>query len=156
KKAGGLLKCEQTAETPGKSMDTSVCKGKVRGKFDGGMDPTKGCFAKLENAKGSDCPPTGDTDTAEAAVESCVGAFVPDIDPPAVQTKCGVGKKKCVSKLIGALLKCKAAAQTAGKSTDPNAGGCKDKATAKYTGGTDPTKGCFAKIEGKTGNDCQP
>jgi hypothetical protein len=40
KLAAGLLKCEETAETPGKSMDTSVCRGKVFAKFDGGADPT--------------------------------------------------------------------------------------------------------------------
>jgi hypothetical protein len=154
KKATGLLKCEQTAETPGKPTDTSACREKVVGKFDGGVDPSKGCFDKLENKKGSDCITSDDTGAAESAVDSCVAAFVADIDPSAMQTKCGVGKKKCVSKLLGSLLKCQATAQTPGKSTDPNAGGCVDKATAKYTGGADPTKGCFAKLENKNGSDC--
>jgi hypothetical protein len=152
KTAGGLLKCEETAETPGKSADPT-CRTKVFGKFDGGMDPTKGCFVKLENAKGSDCITT-DPHTAEDALDSCVGAFVAGIDPNTVQSKCGVGKKKCVAKLLGSLLKCQAAAQTPGQ--DPNAlGGCEDKAKLKYNG-TDPTKGCFVKLENKTGNDCAP
>ena len=156
KKAGGLLKCEQLAETPGKPMDPNAggCVTKVDGQFDGGADPTKGCFEKLENKKGTDCITFGDTPTAETAVDSCVSAFVAAIDPPPItQTKCGAGKKKCVSKLLGGLLKCTEVAQTPGKLADQSA--CTDKATAKYTGGADATKGCFAKLEAKNGNDCQ-
>jgi hypothetical protein len=152
-KAGGLLKCEATAETPGKPADQSACNAKVVAKFDGGVDPTKGCFEKLENKKGDDCLTFGDSPAAEAAVDSCVGSFVAAIDPPPpVQTKCGAGKKKCVAKYLGALLKCAGTAQTPGKPTDQSA--CISKATAKYNGGADPTKGCFAKLEAKKGNDC--
>src|SRR4029453_7550045 len=71
------------------------------------------------------------------------------------QTKCGVGKKKCVAKLLTGLLKCQQKAQTPGKPVDPNADGCVDKAVAKYPGGADPAKGCFAKLEAKDPNDCQ-
>jgi hypothetical protein len=151
-KAGGLLKCEETAETPGKPADQSACRAKVVAKFDGGADPTKGCFEKLENKNGNDCLTFGDTPAAEAAVDSCVGSFVAAIDPSATQTKCGAGKKKCVAKYLGALLKCAGTAQTPGKPADQSA--CIAKATAKYNGGADPTKGCFAKLEAKKGNDC--
>jgi len=152
-KAGGLLKCEATAETPGKPTDQSACTAKVVGKFDGGADPTKGCFEKLESKKGNDCLTFGDSPAAEAAVDSCVGSFVAAIDPPpTTQTKCGAGKKKCVAKYLGALLKCAATAQTPGKPADQSA--CISKATAKYNGGADMTKGCFAKLEAKNGNDC--
>ena len=159
KKASGLLKCEETAETPGKPTDTTACEAKVDGKFNGGLDLTKGCFEKLENAKNSDCITTDDTDAAEAAVDSCVAAFVAAIDghgPPPTQSKCLVSKKKCVAKLLGSLLKCQATAQTPGKPTDPDAGGCQDKATAKYTGGMDLSKGCFAKLEAKDPTGCAP
>jgi len=44
KKATGLLTCEETVETPGKSSDTTACRAKVVSKFDGGSDSTKGCF----------------------------------------------------------------------------------------------------------------
>jgi hypothetical protein len=152
-KAGGLLKCEAVAETPGKPADQTACRAKVMGKFDGGADPTKGCFQKLEGKKGADCLTFGDSPAAEAAVDSCVGSFVAAIDPPPPdQTKCGAGKKKCVAKYLGALLKCAATAQTPGKPADQSA--CISKATAKYNGGADPTKGCFAKLEAKKGNDC--
>jgi hypothetical protein len=159
KKGTGLIKCHQLAETPGKPADPNAngCVDKVVGKFDGGVDPTKGCFEKLENKSPNDCITFDDTAAAEAAVDSCVAAFVEAIDPaPITQTKCGAGKKKCVSKYLKGLLKCEQLAQTPGKPTDPNANGCVDKAVAKYTGGVDPTKGCFYKLENKAGNDCGP
>jgi hypothetical protein len=156
KKATGLLKCEATAETPGKPADPDAggCRTKVIGKFDGGAEPAKGCFEKLENKSGNDCVTSDDTDAGEAAVDSCVASLVTAIDPPPItQTKCGAGKKKCVSKLLAALLKCNQVAQTPGKSTDTTA--CVAKATTKYTGGAEPAKGCFAKLEAKSGNDCE-
>jgi hypothetical protein len=157
KKATGLLKCHQKAE-PGDPADPNVgeCVTKVIGKFDGGATPTNGCFEKLENKSPNDCITLDDTAAAEAAVDSCVGAFVAAIEFIA-PTRCGAGKEKCVAKLLGSLLKCQQRAQTPGKPTDPNAGGCVDKATAKYTGGTEPAKGCFAKVEAKGApfNDCR-
>jgi hypothetical protein len=157
KKATGLIKCHQLAETPGKSADPNAggCVIKAMAKFDGGVDPTKGCFEKLENKAGNDCITFDDTAAGEDVVDSCVAAFVDAIDPvPSDKAKCNAGKKKCVSKLLKGLLKCRKLAQTPGKSTEPNAGGCVDKAVAKYTGGLDPTKGCFAKLEAKVENDC--
>jgi hypothetical protein len=160
KKATGLLKCHTNAETPGKPVDPNAggCVDKVVAKFDGGIDPSKGCFEKLENKPTNDCITFNDTGSAEVAVDSsCVAAFVEAIDPaPITQTKCGAGKKKCVSKLVKGLLKCRQLSQTPGKPTNANAGGCVDKAVAKYTGGVDPTKGCFYKLENKAGNDCGP
>jgi hypothetical protein len=157
KKATGLLKCHTNAETPGKPADPNAggCVTKVEDKFDGGVDPTKGCFEKLENKSGNDCVTVDDTVAAEGAVDSCVTGLVEAIDPaPITQTKCGAGKKKCVSKYLKSVLKCHQLAQTPGKSTDANANGCLTKASDKYTGGVDPTKGCFAKLENKSGNDC--
>jgi len=158
KKGTGLIKCEQLAETPGKPADPNAggCVNKVVDKFDGGVDPTKGCFEKLENKNPNDCLTFDDTGSAESAVDSCVQTLVQAIDPPPIsQTKCGAGKKKCVSKYFKARMKCYQLAQTPGKSTDPNANMCLDKAVAKYTGGIDPTKRCFEKLENKIPNDCQ-
>jgi hypothetical protein len=159
KKAGSLLKCEQKAETPGKPTDpnTGDCVTKARAKFDGGAEPEKGCFEKLENKNGNDCTSFDDTAAAELAVDICVAQLVGAIDPaPIDQTKCGVGKKKCVAKKLKSLLKCYQKAQTIGKDPDPNADGCIDKAKAKFDGGADPAKGCFVKLENKSGNDCAP
>jgi hypothetical protein len=157
KKAVGLLKCEALAETPGKPPDPNDknCVTKVRIKFDGGSDPAKGCFEKLENKVPNDCLPVDNTAAAETAVDACVAAVVAAIDPPPLdQSKCGAGKKKCASKYLAALLQCRRLSQTPGKPTDPNTKDCVDKAAAKYTGGTAPTKGCFAKLEAKA-DDCQ-
>ena len=132
------------------------CVTKAETKFDGGLEPAKGCFEKLENKDPNDCLTVDDTAAAETAVDACVAALVAAIDPPPLdQTKCGAGKKKCASKYLAALLKCRKLAQTPGKPTDPNTKGCVDKAVAKYTGGLEPTKGCFAKLEAKDPNDCQ-
>src|SRR5262249_7023882 len=158
KKAAGLLKCETLAETPGKPADPNAneCVTKAETKFDGGPQPAKGCFEKLESKDPNDCLTVDDTAAAETAVDACVAAIVTAIDPPPLdQTKCGAGKKKCASKYLAARLKCRKLAQTPGKPADPNTKGCVDKAVAKYTGGLEPTKGCFAKLEAKNPNDCQ-
>ena len=158
KNVTALLKCHAKAATPGKPADPNAgfCIDKVVAKFDGGVDPSKGCFEKLENKNPNDCITFDDTAAAEFVMNSCVGGFVQAIDPqPTTQTKCEAGKTKCVSKLLKGFLKCRQVSQTPGKPTDPNAGGCVDKAVAKYTGGLDPTKGCFYKLENKAGNDCQ-
>ena len=102
KKGTGLLKCHTNAETPGKPADPNAggCVDKVVAKFDGGVDPTKGCFEKLENKSHERLHHVRRHGLgAKSAVDSCVAAFVDAIDPaPITQTKCGAGKKKCVSK----------------------------------------------------------
>src|SRR5262245_20250251 len=48
KKATCLLKCHNKAEKAGIAVDPG-CIQKCEDKFDGGADPTKGCFEKLED-----------------------------------------------------------------------------------------------------------
>lgn len=159
KKARALLKCEQKAETPGKPADPNAdgCVDKAKEKFDGGVEPDKGCFEKLENKAGNDCITFDDTASLESLVDQCVADLIAAVDPaPIDQTKCGVGKKKCVAKKLAGLLKCHAKAETPGKPTDPNTGGCVDKARAKFDGGAEPEKGCVVKLENKPENDCLP
>ena len=157
KKASSLLKCHQKAETPGKPSDPNYggCVTKAQDKFDGGSDPSAGCFVRLETAPGNDCqPPVGNTATMEGVVDDCVGKIVDEVDPaPIDQRKCNVGKKKCAAKFLKSVLKCHQKAETPGKPTDPNYGGCVDKATAKFTGDVF-SPSCFAKLESKPGNDC--
>src|SRR6185369_15473235 len=89
--------------------------------------------------------------------QACVANLVAEIDQePSDQSKCGVGKQKCVAKKLGGLLKCHQKAQLPGKPTDPNTAGCIDKVKAKYDGGIAPEKGCVVKLEAKAGNDCLP
>jgi hypothetical protein len=74
KKAAAILKCRSKSEKPpGLPPATlAACIQRVRDKFDGGTNPAKGCFAKLE-AKGG-CLTTSDM----AALEAKVDAFVDD------------------------------------------------------------------------------
>jgi hypothetical protein len=159
KQADSLLKCEQKAETPGKPTDPNAdgCVDKATAKFNGGLEPEKGCFEKLESKTPNDCLTFNDTASAEALINQCVASLVAAVDPaPIDQTKCGVGKKKCIAKKLGGVLKCYQKAQTPGKPTDPNTGACVDKVGAKFDGGDEPEKGCIAKLEAKSGNDCLP
>ena len=152
--AAGLL-ARSLAETPGKPADPNQGVSPRKGKFDGGLDATKGCFEKLENKNPNDCLTLDDTGAAETAVDACVAALVAAIDPPPLdQTKCGAGKKKCASKYLAGLLKCRKTAQTPGKPTDPNTKGCVDKAVVKR-GGVDPREAASRSSRRTTRNDCQ-
>jgi hypothetical protein len=53
----------------------AACLAKCEDKFDGGADPLKGCFEKLENKFPNDCLTNNDT----AALEAKVDAFVLDV-----------------------------------------------------------------------------
>ena len=70
------------------------------------------------------------------------------------QHDCLVGKNKCVTEKVGALLECEQKAATPGRPADPNAGGCVDRAKTRFDGGSDPTKSCFERLETTTPNDC--
>src|SRR5690348_7163563 len=79
----GLLKCEGLAKTPGKPAhpNTKSCVDKAKAKFDGGADPTKGCFDKLESKSGNDCPTFDDTASVEAQIDACVAQLAGAVDP---------------------------------------------------------------------------
>ncbi|HXJ36241.1 MAG TPA: hypothetical protein VMS22_19585 [Candidatus Eisenbacteria bacterium] len=159
KLAGGLVKCQQLATTPAKPADVDAggCIDKLEDKFDGGVEPAKGCFEKLEGKVPNDCVTIDDTQLARDLIAACVDSLVTAIDPaPIDQSKCGAGKLKCAAKKLLGLLKCQQVAATPGKSIDPNAGGCIDKVVLKFDGGQEPAKGCFAKLEAKEPNDCLP
>ncbi len=161
KKTAGLLKCHQLAEKKGLSVsDQSIqdCLQKVVTKFDGGADPSKGCFAKLAAKYPGGCLTTTDTAALENTVDGFVAVVVVALDPnyPApVTNACSAGKKKCVSRKATALLACHS------KNEKPPAGlvpekfaACLQKAVDQFDGGADPTKGCFAKLETKFPGAC--
>lgn len=84
KKLAGLLKCYRRAQTPGKPADPDAkdCITKVMARFDGGEDPSKGCFARLEAKRNNDCQePLGNTAAVEAIVDRCVGDVVAALEP---------------------------------------------------------------------------
>jgi hypothetical protein len=75
KKAAGILKCRSRNEKPPGLLPATfaLCLQRVKDKFDGGTNPAKGCFAKLEGKGG--CLTTSDT----AALEAKVDAFADDV-----------------------------------------------------------------------------
>lgn len=78
KKTAALLKCHSKAEKPPSGLDPvkfAACIQKAKTKFDGGPNPAKGCFAKLEAKYGVGCLTSGDT----AALEAKVDAYVDDV-----------------------------------------------------------------------------
>ena len=79
KKTAALLKCHSKAEKPPNGLDPvkfAACLQKAKDKFDGGTNPAKGCFAKLEAKYPGGCLSTGDT----AALEAKVDAYVDDVE----------------------------------------------------------------------------
>jgi hypothetical protein len=159
KKVGSLLKCERRAETPGGPADPNFngCIDKAKAKFDGGSNPAKGCFESLETTLPAGCVTSNDTASLEMLVDACVTAIVEAIDPGSIaQHRCDIGKNQCAAKKLKSILKCHQEAETPGKPNDPNFNACIDKAKAKFDGGSNPTKGCFEKLENRTPNDCLP
>ncbi len=76
KKAAALSKCHEKAVKAGAPpLADPVCLGKAMDKFDGGINPAKGCFAKLEAKFPGNCQTTGDV----VALEAKVDAFVTDL-----------------------------------------------------------------------------
>ncbi len=73
KKATSLLKCHFKAEQTGHLSQT--CLDNAHDAFDGGSNPSSGCFAQLEAQYSPNCLTTNDT----AALETVVDQFVDDI-----------------------------------------------------------------------------
>jgi sugar lactone lactonase YvrE len=78
KKTKALLKCHVKAEAKGVVLD-AVCVQKAKDKFDGGLDPSKGCFEKLEALPG--CLTEDDTVAVEAKVDAFIDDIVSALDP---------------------------------------------------------------------------
>jgi len=146
---GASTKCDEGPDKKGQPIDPA-CTQKASDKYTGGTAPLKGCFAKLE-AK-PPCDTTGDSAALQEKVETQLSDLFTALDvdfPTAGVDKCAAGKEACADKYGLALFKCYETAALKG-TVDPD---CLAKAQAKYDGGTDSTKGCFAKLEAKGG--CQ-
>src|SRR5262245_3812533 len=92
-KATALLACPNKAEGKGVAVDPA-CVTKAEDKFDGGVDPSKGCVQKTETKP--PCATTGDVASLEALVDDFVDDAVTDLDPgfpTPVLNKCSAGKK---------------------------------------------------------------
>jgi hypothetical protein len=87
KKTAALLKCHSKNSKPPAGMDPAkfaTCKQKAKDKFDGGANPAKGCFAKLEAKYGiGGCLTSGDVAALEVQVDDFVDAVICALDPAA-------------------------------------------------------------------------
>ncbi len=86
KKTAALLKCHSKNEKPPAGLDPAkfaACVQKAKDKFDGGANPAKGCFAKLEAKFGAGCLTSSDTTTLENKVDAFVDDVVCALDPGA-------------------------------------------------------------------------
>src|SRR5438552_12746586 len=83
KKAAAMLKCHSKNEKPPAGLTPvkfAACIQKAKDKFDGGTDPTKGCFAKLEIKFSGGCLTINDTVALEAKVDAFVDDVVCELD----------------------------------------------------------------------------
>jgi hypothetical protein len=132
------------------------CIRKARAKFGTALNPKTQCWDKVEGKEDPTKPetvcPAGILD--EFDVDDMVEDFTLDIvnnevapgGPVPFGNTCSAGKVKCVGALFGQLFKCEIKAKKAGLPVDE---ACIAKAIAKFDGGGNPAKGCFAKLEAK-------
>jgi len=97
KKLVGLLRCrEKCQKRPGRCGQVQTdCEAKVMKKFDGGAEPTKGCFAKVESKENPAKPDTicttvNDTVAMEARVDGFVNGTIAILEGGAA-AECGNG-----------------------------------------------------------------
>ena len=154
----GLLGCYSKDNAKPDPIKFGQCIDKATTKYTGGIDPTKGCFAKLEAKEpGQPCLTHGDSDSiltqaGQTGSPAEMRHLLDPTAPPSTLSKCTSGQLKCVTNLAKAILGCDG--KNTGKPDATALGACLQKAEAKYTGGVDLTKGCFAKLEAKVPNDC--
>lgn len=140
-----LLKCHAYAERSGLGPVDPGCVEHGHTKFDGGADPSTGCFEKLEAAAAGNCFTNDDTGTSETSIDDFVNSVVTIVDPsypdPVVDF-CSAGKKLCVAKLTYAVMKCLGKAETRHLPVDPV---CIQKAESTFNG-PNPLRSCLGKI----------
>lgn len=132
------------------------CVREARAKFGTALAPKTQCWDKVEGKEDPTKPatvcPAGIID--EFDVDDMVEDFTLDVvnnevapgGPVPFGNTCSAGKVKCVGALFASLFKCEVKAKKAGLATDEE---CIAKAVAKFDGGGNPAKGCFAKLEAK-------
>jgi hypothetical protein len=132
------------------------CVRKARSKFGTALSSQVQCWDKVEAKEKAENPetvcPAGIWD--EFDVDDLVEDFTIDIaahevapsGPSGLGNSWSAGKVKCVGAFFKQLFKCEIQAHKAGVPADE---ACIAKAIAKFSGGSDPGKGCFAKLEAK-------
>ncbi len=143
----------------GNQQKAEDCVRSARSKFGTALSNKVQCWDKVEAKAKVEKPetvcPTGIMD--EFDVDDFVEDFTIDIasnevapsgpsGPSGRGNSCSAGKVKCVGTFFKQLFKCEIAAHKAGVPADE---ACIQKAIAKFSGGGNPAKGCFAKLEAK-------
>lgn len=132
------------------------CVRKARRTFGTAVTNKVQCWDKIESKEKVEKPETVCPANIfdEFDVDGMVEDFTLDIvsnevapgGPVPFGSSCSAGKVACVGKFFQQLFKCEIAAHKAGALADQ---ACIDKAILKFSGGSDPAKGCFAKLEAK-------
>jgi hypothetical protein len=126
KKKACLMKVEGRALWQGLPVDAAK-RQRCLDKFDGGLDPSRGCIGKLESKQnpakpGTLCTLTDDAASLEAAVDAFVDDVLADValDYPAVEppNKCHAAVAKCVAKRCACTLKVRTQAIKKGAPVD--------------------------------------
>ena len=141
-----LLGVEAEARRSGTVPDARKLQ-RCRDRFDGGANPAKGCFAKVDGKLA--CPFNGDPPVHESAVDALVQDVVAALDPnPAADpNRCTAGKLKCVRDKIRCLLEARRRLYRRGSASPSWFQECRDR----FDGGGNPARGCFARLERKGG-----
>lgn len=132
-----LLGCYKKGASTGTAADPA-CLSKCREKFDGGADPTKSCFGRVE-AKGG-CLVLGDTIPAECKVDVWVSTTIDALhnsSPIGTANQCLAGKLSCLSSYGKCRLGVIAKAAKKGIAADPG----------KLQKCTDKISACYSKLE---------
>jgi hypothetical protein len=67
-----IIKCHTKAVQGGSHGVDPACAQKARDRYDGGLDPSRGCFARAETRFGAACLTSGDSEALEVAVDELV------------------------------------------------------------------------------------
>lgn len=153
KKKACLLKVEGAALKKGRPVDGAK-RQKCFDKFNGGLEPSKGCIVKLENKQNPAkpetlCTVTGDTASLDAAVDAFGDDILTDLvlDYPAVESanRCHAALAKCVTTKCTCILKGRAKAIKKGGPVDATRlQRCFDRFVDPVLG-----KGCVDKVYAK-------
>lgn len=148
---GAVYKKAPSAESFDKAEE---CVRKARRKFGTAVSNKPGCFEKLDAKQDvtkpeTVCPMGGDEYELDDIVKDFTEDMQEEVAPVGVSpvgSSCDAGKFKCVGAFFKKVLGCHEKAHKKGLAVDPE---CVAKAVVKFSGGGDPTKGCFAKLEAK-------
>ena len=158
KKAAGLLKCEELAETPGKPADPNAGvrrQGRRPSSTAASSRPraaSRSSRTRTRTTASRSTTPGGRDGGRQLRRRASSTAIDP---PPLDQTKCGAGKKKCVSKYLTGLLKCRRRADAGEADRSEHKGLHRQGDRRSTAAASTPRKAASRSSRAKNPNDCQ-